>query len=67
MRWQDAGRITRVNTGFLNVLHDPRDPNLIPIAEGININLNCVLKESIQEDLLATTVSIRTSARYRAP
>ena len=39
-RRQSTGRVTRVDAGFLDVLHDAAQVDFVAVAQGINVNLD---------------------------
>ena len=39
-----------MDPGLLDVLHDPRDPHLLAVAERVDVDLDRVLQEAVQED-----------------
>ena len=51
VRRQHAGRVAGVDTGLLDVLHDPADPHLLAVAQGVDVDLGRVLEEAVEEDL----------------
>ena len=51
-RGQGAGGVTGVNTGFLNVLHDAAQVQLLAVEESIHVNLDGVLKELVNQSRL---------------
>ena len=50
VRRQDAGRVARVHAGLLDVLHDPADPDVLAVAERVDVDLDRVLQEAVEED-----------------
>ena len=51
VRRQHAGAIARVDAGLLDVLHDPADPRLAPVAQRVDVDLGRILEEAVEEDL----------------
>ena len=39
-----------MDAGFLNVLHDAGDDDVFSIAEGVDVDFNCVLEKVIDQD-----------------
>jgi hypothetical protein len=48
--WQHARAVAGVHARLLHVLHDPADPNVVPVAEGVHVHLHGVLEEPVEED-----------------
>ena len=48
-RRQDAGGVARVHAGLLDVLHDGRDVGLLPVAEGVDVDLDRAFEEAVDE------------------
>ncbi len=38
-----------MDAGLLNVLHDPGDPNLVAVAERVDVDLDRVLEEAVEQ------------------
>src|ERR1039458_8741146 len=49
-RWQHAGRVAGVDAGFLYVLHDAADYDVLSIGERVHIDFNRVFQKFIDED-----------------
>src|ERR1039457_2390293 len=49
-RWQHAGRVAGVDAGFLDVLHDAADYDVLSIGERVHIDFNRVFQKFIDED-----------------
>src|SRR3954465_9436749 len=45
------GRVARVDPGLLDVLHDPADPDVLAVAQRVDVDLDRVLHEAVEEDL----------------
>ena len=39
--------------GLLDVLHDPADPDVLAVAQRVDVDLDRVLQEAVEEDLAA--------------
>ena len=52
VRRQHAGGVAGVHAGLLDVLHDPPDPHLFPVAQRVDVQLDRVLQEAVEEDFL---------------
>ena len=50
VRRQHAGRVARVDAGLLDVLHDPADPDVLAVAQRVDVDLDRVLHEAVEED-----------------
>ena len=50
VRRQHAGRVAGVDAGLLDVLHDPADPDVVAVAERVDVDLDRVLEEAVEED-----------------
>src|SRR5439155_23904660 len=48
---QHAGAVAGVDPGLLDVLHDPADPDVLAVAQRVDIDLDRVLQEAVEEDL----------------
>ncbi|CKS79678.1 Uncharacterised protein [Mycobacterium tuberculosis] len=48
-RWQRTGRVTGVDAGLLDVLHDPADIDLGAITQRVDVDLDRVLEEAVDE------------------
>ncbi len=48
-RWQRAGAVTRVNTGFLDVFHDAGYEDVLAIAQRIHVHFNGVRQVAIEQ------------------
>ena len=46
---QRASRITGVNASLFDMLHDGADHHLLAVANGVNIDFDCIIKEAIQQ------------------
>jgi hypothetical protein len=53
VRRQHGGRVARVDPGLLDVLHDPADPDVLAVAERVDVDLDRVLQEAVEEDRAA--------------
>ena len=51
VRRQHAGRVAGVDAGLLDVLHDPADPDVLAVADRVDVDLDRVLEEAVEEDL----------------
>ena len=51
VRRQHARGVARVDPGLLDVLHDAADPDVLAVAERVDVDLDRVLQEAIEEDL----------------
>ena len=51
VRRQHAGAVAGVDAGLLDVLHDPADPDLLAVAQRVDVDLDRVLEEAVEEDL----------------
>src|SRR5690606_40407489 len=51
VRWQHAGRVAGVDAGLLDVLHDAADPDVVAIAERVDIDFDRVFEEAVEVDL----------------
>ena len=47
--WHDAGGVTGVDTGLLNVLHDAAEEQLAAVIKGVDIDLDGVVEETVDE------------------
>ena len=45
----DAGGVTGVDTGLLDVLHDPAEEQLAAVVQGVDIDLDGVVEETVDE------------------
>ncbi len=54
VRRQHAGRVARVDPGLLDVLHDAADPDVLAVADRVDVDLDRVLQEAVEEDLRAS-------------
>ena len=52
-RRQHAARVSRVDAGLLDVLHDRGDERLAAVAEGVDVELERALEEPVDEDARA--------------
>ena len=50
MRRQRAGRVSRVDSSFFNVLHDSADNGCLTIGYGVDIELKCLFKEFVDQN-----------------
>ena len=48
-RWQGAARVARVNTGLFDVFHNSTDKELLAIEDGIDVNLDCIIEETVNQ------------------
>jgi hypothetical protein len=39
-----------VDAGLLDVLHDPADPDVLAVAQGVHVDLDRVLQEAVEVD-----------------
>ncbi len=39
-----------MDAGLLDVLHDARDPHLLPVAQGVDVDFDRVLEEAVEVD-----------------
>ena len=62
VRRQHAGRVAGVDPGLLDVLHDPRDPDVVAVAERVDVDLDRVLEEAVEVDRRA---GLRAPTRSR--
>ena len=53
VRRQHAGAVAGVHAGLLDVLHDAADPDLVAVAERVDVDLGRVLEEAVEVDLAA--------------
>ena len=72
VRRQHAGRVAGVDAGLLDVLHDPADPDVLAVADRVDVDLDRVLQEAVEEDLALRAACARSSRpasprRRRAP
>ena len=44
-------RVARVDAGLLDVLHDAADPDVLAVADRVDVDLDRVLEEAVEEDL----------------
>ena len=51
VRRQHAGRVAGVDPGLLDVLHDAADPDVLAVADRVDVDLDRVLQEAVEEDL----------------
>ena len=51
VRRQHAGAVTGVDPRLLDVLHDPADPDRLPVTQRVDVDLDRVLQEAVQEDV----------------
>ena len=51
VRRQHAGGVARVDPGLLDVLHDAADPDVLAVADRVDVDLDRVLQEAVEEDL----------------
>ncbi len=51
VRGQHAGRVAGVDAGLLDVLHDAADPDLLAVAERVDVDLDRLLEEAVEVDL----------------
>ena len=51
VRRQHAGRVAGVDAGLLDVLHDAADPDVLAVADRVDVDLDRVLEEAVEEDL----------------
>ena len=51
VRRQHAGAVAGVDAGLLDVLHDPADPDVLAVAQRVDVDLDRVLEEAVEEDL----------------
>lgn len=47
---KEGGRVPGVDPGPLHVLHDPGHHDLLPVREGVHVQLYGPLQEAVQED-----------------
>ncbi len=47
---QHAGRVAGVDPRLLDVLHDPGDPDVLAVAQGVDVDLDRVLEEAVEVD-----------------
>ncbi len=59
VRRQHAGRVAGVDPGLLDVLHDAADPDVLAVADRVDVDLDRVLQEAVEEDLAAAAVHPR--------
>ena len=45
-----AGTVTTVHARLLNVLHDPADQGVDPVAEAVDINFRRILEKTVDQD-----------------
>ena len=50
VRRQHAGAVAGVDPGLLDVLHDPADPDVLAVAQRVDVDLDRVLQEAVEED-----------------
>ena len=50
LRRQQAGRVAGMDAGFLDMLHDAADIDVIPVAQRIDINLDGIVQEAVDEN-----------------
>ena len=50
VRRQHAGAVAGVHAGLLDVLHDAPDPDLVAVAERVDVHLQGVLQEAVEVD-----------------
>ena len=50
VRRQHAGRVARVDARLLDVLHDAGDPDVLAVAERVDVDLDRVLEEAVEKD-----------------
>ena len=46
-------RVAGVDAGLLDVLHDPADPDVLAVAQRVDVDLDRVLQEAVEEDRAA--------------
>ena len=51
VRRQHARGVAGVDAGLLDVLHDPADPDVLAVADRVDVDLDRVLEEAVEEDL----------------
>ena len=56
-RRQDTSRVTGVNPGFLDVLHDSAEEKLGAVVEGIDVDLDRVIQELVDGAVQALRVA----------
>ena len=67
VRRQHAGRVARVDAGLLDVLHDAADPDVLAVADRVDVDLDRVLQEAVEVDLALGPHPARGSRRARRP
>jgi hypothetical protein len=60
-RGDHARGVPGVHAGLLDVLHDRPDPDLVAVAEGVDVDLDRVLQEAVEED--RARLPVRACAR----
>ena len=50
VRREHAGRVAGMDPGLLDVLHDPGDPDVVAVAQGVDVDLDRVLQEAVEVD-----------------
>ena len=63
VRRQHAGRVAGVDAGLLDVLHDAADPDVLAVADRVDVDLDRVLEEAVEEDLALRLACARSSRR----
>lgn len=53
VRWEHTGAVARVDTRFLDVLHDPGKHHSLAVSHRIDVHFKCVLDELVNQDRVA--------------
>ena len=67
VRRQHAGAVAGVDAGLLDVLHDPADPDVLAVAQRVDVDLDRVLEEAVEEDRAGPSRRVAAAGSRRRP